>query len=103
MSQRREMKIKIDFDPRSEPSTLITLGIHHSRSDSLKFGFHVGDDGLNYDCRIFDTRHSAGRDIFHSGTSPRKQDVNYILARRRVDNDVCESLAKLAHAAITRS
>jgi len=41
--------------------------------------------------------------FFYSATSPRKQDVNYILARRRVDNDVCESLAKLAHAAITRS
>jgi len=31
------MKIKIDFDPRSEPSTLITLRIHHSRSDRLNF------------------------------------------------------------------
>lgn len=33
------MKIKIDFDPSSKPSTLITLGIHHSRSEPLKFGF----------------------------------------------------------------
>lgn len=53
---------------RSKPSTLITLGIHHSRSDPLKFGFHIVDDESDHDWGIFDTRHSAGRDIFHSAT-----------------------------------
>jgi len=82
------MKIKIDFDPSSEPSSLI--------NPLLRLEFVIPDQA-----RLNSVPY--GGYFSRMPRYPRKQDVNYILARRKVDNDVCESLAKLANAAITRS
>jgi hypothetical protein len=79
---------------------LITFGIRHSRLNSVSMS---SDDGSDHKLKNF---RLASPDVIFFGpnvTLLRKRDVNYILARRRMDNDVCESLAELVNAAITRS